>query len=112
MNDILFSPIKLSELENLITKSVQAAIKSNPLLTDETDKKLLSVQEAANFLNLAVPTVYTMTSRNEIPFLKPPGTKRIYFKKKDLIAWLEDGRRLTNKEAIAQAGRHIKQREK
>ena len=112
MNDILLSPIKLSELENLITKSVQAAMKENHLLQGDDREKLLSVQEAAKFLNLATPTIYSMTSRGELPFLKPAGTKRVYFKKQDLVSWLEDGRRLTNKEAINQAGRHIKQRKK
>jgi excisionase family DNA binding protein len=59
----------------------------------------LSVKEAADFLKEAKATLYGRTSRREIPFYKR--NKRLYFKKSDLIAWLENGRRKTDKEILS-----------
>ena len=39
--------------------------------------KLLTVDEAAEMLSLAVPTVYKLVNQNKIPFMKR--TKRLYF---------------------------------
>ncbi len=70
--------------------------------------ELLNVPEAAKFLNLAIPTVYSMVSRGELPFFKPKGTKRLYFRKSLLIDWIQSGRKLTNAERREQAAKHLK----
>lgn len=53
--------------------------------------KFLTAQEAAEFLSLAVPTIYTMASRGDLPFMKR--SKRIYFKEDELSSYLKAGRR-------------------
>lgn len=58
--------------------------------------KLLSIQEAAIFLNLAQQTLYGFTSNRTIPFIKKG--KKLYFRKSDLEQWLTDGRKATVKE--------------
>lgn len=80
------------------------------LKTGEPQQKaeLLNVPEAAKFLNLAIPTVYSMVSRGELPFFKPKGTKRLYFKRSLLIEWIQSGRKLTNEERKEQAAKHLK----
>lgn len=58
--------------------------------------KLLSVKEAADFLNLAVPTVYSMVSKGDLPHMKR--SKRLYFDRDELMAYLKEGRQQTNEE--------------
>lgn len=60
------------------------------------DDVLLGIQEAADFLQEAKATIYSRTSRREIPFYKRG--KKIYFKKKELMAWVESGKKKTDKE--------------
>jgi excisionase family DNA binding protein len=55
---------------------------------EEVDE-LLNVQKAAHFLNLAVPTVYAMVQRSEIPFCKK--AKRLYFQKSALKEYILSG---------------------
>jgi len=71
----------------------------------ETTNELLNVSEAAKFLSLAVPTVYSMVNRGELPYMKK--TKRIYFSKSELLEYLKTGRKSTNKEIQENAGSYL-----
>lgn len=66
-----------------------------PLLPNEANppKELLTIHEAADFLNLSVHSLYTMNSRRRIPFLKMSG--KVYYRRSALMAWLESGERKT-----------------
>lgn len=66
---------KLFSIENSIQK-LSLAVKS-----------ILSVEEAAVFLNMKPSFLYKMTSAKRIKFFKPNG-KLIYFQKCDLEAFL------------------------
>lgn len=52
----------------------------------ETDK-LLTVEEAAEFLHLSVESVYALTRKFEIPCYKP--NKRLYFSTEKLIEYIK-----------------------
>lgn len=52
------------------------------------DEEVLSLHEAAEFLKVSKSCLYKKTSQKQIPFYKPPGCKRIYFRKKELEEWL------------------------
>lgn len=54
---------------------------------------LLTVQAAAKFLSLSVPTIYGLIHRGEIPVMKR--SKRCYFSKLELISYLKEGRKMT-----------------
>jgi excisionase family DNA binding protein len=60
------------------------------------DFKLLSIKEAAAFLNLSVPTVYGKVSKAELPVMKRG--KRLYFSRLELTEYLKQGRKKTNTE--------------
>ncbi|RDC64612.1 helix-turn-helix domain-containing protein [Adhaeribacter pallidiroseus] len=110
MNDILLTPIRLNELETLITNSVRKALLESHNNTQkelETLDENLTIQQAATFLNLAVPTIYGMVSRQEIPFSKPGKSKRLYFSKKDLTDFIKSGRRKTIAEIGQEADRYV-----
>jgi excisionase family DNA binding protein len=53
----------------------------------------MTIDEACLFLNLAKPTIYSLTSKRKIPFIKKG--KKLYFKKMDLEAWLNEGKKKT-----------------
>lgn len=57
-------------------------------------KEILTVQEAAVFLHLSVATLYTMNSRNQIPFTKVLG--KVYYRQSELMNWLASGNRKSN----------------
>ncbi len=70
----------------------------------ETDK-IFTVGEAADFLNLSTATIYGLVSKGELPVMKR--SKRCYFSKFELIAYLKKGRRKTNQEIEAEAGEYL-----
>jgi excisionase family DNA binding protein len=58
--------------------------------------KLLSIQEAAKFLNLSVATIYSKVSLNQLPFMKR--SRKLYFSKQELTDYLKAGRNQTKEE--------------
>lgn len=85
ISDILFSPISLKDLETLIENCVRRVL--SEIEEKEAEDNILNVEQASKFLNLQRATVYGMTSRREIPFIKK--SKKLYFSKDDLTAWLK-----------------------
>ena len=76
--------------------------------TTEQSDQLMTVDQAAEFLNLAKPTVYSMVSRGELPYMKR--SKRLYFSRKDLIAYIRDGRKKTKSEMLDSASDFLTKR--
>ena len=110
MNDILLTPIRLSELETLIQNSVRKALnesQKSDLINPQSDH-LLTIKQAAEFLNLSVPTIYGYVHRMEIPVCKK--SKRLYFSKQELIDWIKTGRKKTSAEIAAEADTFIANR--
>jgi len=56
------------------------------LLKGQTEKPL-TLEEAAEYLDLSKSHLYKLTSAHKIPHYKPQG-KRVYFSKSELDAWL------------------------
>lgn len=53
----------------------------------EANEKPLTFEEARAFLQVSKSTLYKLTHKKLIPFSKPGG-KVLYFKKADLINWM------------------------
>lgn len=79
---------QLNNIENLI----------NSIKKNETE--YMDIDEASNFLKLKKATLYQMVFKREIPFYK--STKKLLFKKLDLIEWVDKDRIFTVKELEAQ----------
>ena len=54
-------------------------------------KEVLSVEEAARFMDIARSSLYKVTSDKSIPFYRPNG-KMIYFEKADILKWIRKNR--------------------
>jgi excisionase family DNA binding protein len=88
---------RLSSIENLILDLKHQPAKAE----NKPAEQLLTVQQAAKFLNLSVTTVYSKVSRRELPVMKRG--KRLYFSNLELMSYLKDGRKLSNAEIEQQA---------
>lgn len=89
---------EVSELKQLLLQ------KSNQQPT-ASPEQLLTVQEAAKFLNLTVPTIYSKVSRGELPYMKRG--KRLHFSSIELMQYLKEGRKKTNAEIEAEAKSYL-----
>jgi excisionase family DNA binding protein len=89
---------KLESIEQLLLNRKEQQPK-------EPTEKLLTVKQAAEFLTLSVPTMYSKVSRGELPVMKRG--KRLYFSRKELLAYLKAGRKKSNAEIEAEANKYL-----
>lgn len=61
--------------------------KEYSMLPTFVGKNILSLREAALYLDLSESSIYKLTSESKISFSKPNGGK-LYFKKTDLDNWM------------------------
>ena len=80
---------KLNNVERLLLEKSKQQSENQP-------ERLLTVKQAANFLSLAVPTIYSKCSKGELPYMKKG--KRLYFSQDELNDYVKSGRVKTNKE--------------
>ncbi len=99
---------RLCKIENLLLDLRSSTQHTAGTATNEKD--LLTVHEAAEFLTLAVPTIYSMVSRGTLPFMKR--SKRIYFSRTELVDFLKAGRNQTTAEMAANADQYIIKRKR
>lgn len=96
---------RLSKIESLI---LSLKNESNHAKEKEQPEQLFTVQQAANFLNLSVPTIYSKVSRGELPVMKRG--KKLHFSNTELMQYLRDGRKLTNSEIEIEAQNYLQKR--
>jgi excisionase family DNA binding protein len=96
---------RLSCIENLIIE-----LKQQPISIERIEKTdhLLTIQEAAHFLNLTVPTIYSKVSKGELPVMKR--SKRLYFSSVELTDYIKAGHIKSNSEIEKEAIEHLKRR--
>jgi excisionase family DNA binding protein len=84
---------RLSSIENLILD-----LKHRPptFETINQTEQLLTIQQAAEFLSLSVPTMYSKVSKGELPVMKR--SKRLYFSRTELHEYLKQGRKKSSSE--------------
>ena len=85
-----------ADLESIIHNSILKALQGKSTQAQEAIEKFLSLEQAANYLQLAKQTLYGFTSKRKIPFIKKG--KKLYFKESDLKKWLETGRKKSKEE--------------
>ena len=96
------------QLSNLIQSSVRKVLKETPPRTvepTEQPEQLFNIKEAAEFLDLTVPTVYSKCSKNELPYMKR--SKRLYFSRTELMDYIKKGRKKSNAEIDQEAEAYL-----
>ena len=57
---------------------------------DVKQSDLLTIQEAASFLDLSKHTLYNKVNKNELPYMKKG--KRLYFSRAELMTYIKSGK--------------------
>ncbi len=91
-------PKAVAKLSNEVSEIKRILLQSKD---KEPEKdKLFTVKEAAEFLELSVPTIYGYVQHKQIPVMKKH--KRLYFSKQELMDWIKGGRKKTVSEIQAE----------
>jgi excisionase family DNA binding protein len=105
---------KLPEAVTMLTKEVielkRLLIEKQGQPPTEQADQLLTIQEAAEFLKLTVPTMYSKVSKGELPVMKR--SKRLYFSRTELLDYLKAGRKKTTSEIAAEAEQYVNGKKK
>ena len=107
--------LTFEQLPDAVTQLYQKLTSIETILLSRSDQQseadqILSVQKAAELINLTVPTVYGLVQRSAIPVSKQG--KRLYFSKFELIDWIKEGRKKTAAEISREASSFINKRNK
>lgn len=94
MNDILFSPIRLSELEILIEKSFERVLSKANIIksTPSSTSDIIFIDEVCRLTNLKRATIYALMSKGKIPNHKQPGQKKLLFSRTEILNWLTNSK--------------------
>ena len=66
----------------------------------KVEDAMIGIDEACKILNRAKSTVYALTQAHKIPYYQPG--KMLQFKRSELMAWLESGRKSTSSQTKEQ----------
>ena len=94
MDKTVLISLPIEELQTVIIDCVNSCLKNNAQESNpptEQPEQLLTVQQAAKFLSLKVPTIYSKVSKGELPVMKRG--KRLYFSSNELMEYLKAGRK-------------------
>lgn len=78
---------KIEKIEELLNYEKQSNL--------DPTRKLLNITQAAELTGIKKNTLYLYTSRNKIPHSKR--ANKLFFFEDDLISWIEESKRITNK---------------
>ena len=108
MENVIFTQLSIPEIRQLFRQELETyfATQKQGNTNQLEPEQLLTVQQAAELLNLSVPTLYGYTQRAEIPVCKRG--KRLYFSKQSLFEWIKDGRKKTLAETASEAEQYLK----
>ena len=108
MEQVFFN-VPLAKIEPIFKRWVREAqieLQCQQVGPAEQTEQLLTIQEAADFLHLKVPSIYLKVSRGELPVMKRG--KRLYFSSTELLEYIKEGRKKTNAELEAEAESYLK----
>jgi excisionase family DNA binding protein len=113
MHNLVLSPIDpetlITDISERVTANILKAVQNNNPTTEQPEQ-FLTIQEAAQFLNLTVATIYSKVSRGELPVMKR--SKRLYFSNTELIEYLKEGRKRSNAETEQVADEYLSNKRK
>lgn len=82
---IELTPDQLQRLLNLLEKADSDSNQTSNNYSNQNE--LMRVPELSKLTGWANPTIYAMTSKNEIPFIKKG--KSIFFEREKIMSWLK-----------------------
>jgi len=80
-------------LQKIISEAVAEALKnSDSLNSKRNDFDIVGLKEICSLTGYSRHTIYRKTSKHEIPFIKRPGGRKIFFSKKAILDWIMSGK--------------------
>jgi excisionase family DNA binding protein len=108
MHNFVLSPIDpeklIGSISERVTANILKAVRNEQPQTDQPEQ-LLTIKQAAEFLSLTVPTMYSKVSKGEVPVMKR--SKRLYFSRTELLDYLKEGRKKSNAEIEQEAKAYL-----
>ena len=96
MENVFFTQLSVQEIRNILREEVRTAMKDFVNAGSNKNPEFLSIQELSEIINLAVPSIYGLVHRKQIPYIKRG--KKLIFEKTKIEEWLKNGRRKTKEE--------------
>ena len=75
----------------IVKKTVQNLLADLTQSAPIAEKEVLTVDECAELTSMKKSTLYKLTHQRRIPFFKPSGS-RVYFKRSEILQWLQSNR--------------------
>ena len=79
-----------------LNQEILKSMKNPEAEVEKNNTEIMNIEEAAVYLKMAKQTVYSMISRRILPYFKRG--KRVFFRRAELLTWLEKGRKYTKEE--------------
>ncbi len=92
MNQITFTTLSEKELRLAMREEVREELATILKALGKKEEPLMSSKQAAALLGISLSTLYSFVSQCAIPYMKRGN--RLYFRKEELLQWLEDGHQL------------------
>ena len=103
-------PKAVTQLTNEVSELKRLIIENQEQTLAEQPEQLLTIKEAAQFLKLTVPTIYSKVSKGELPVMKRG--KRLYFSSTELMEYIKEGRKKSNAEIEQEAEAYLSNKKK
>jgi excisionase family DNA binding protein len=102
MENLVFTQLSVQEVRKMIREEVRTALQECQSTTQvDAENDLMTIEELAALVNMAVTSIYGLIRRRQIPHIKRG--KRLIFEKTKIIEWLQSGRQNTVSDAKADA---------
>lgn len=99
-------PKAVTLLTNEVSELKRLLIEKSHEQSENQSEKFFNIQEAAQFLNLSVATIYSKHSKGELPGVCKRG-KRLYFSSTELMDYIKAGRKKSNAEIEQEAEAYL-----
>lgn len=84
--------------------SIEKALEKLNTTKKEVDD-FMNIEQVSSFIGLSKQTIYGLTHKQKIPYFK--ASKRLYFKKSDIVNWITSSKVKTKQELNQMADEYI-----
>ena len=85
MENLIFTQLSIQEIRDMLREEVRNALNESIQTKVKQSPEYLTVQELSEMINLAVPSIYGMVHRKQIPYVKRG--KKLIFEKSQMNLW-------------------------
>ena len=108
MKEVLLTSIRKEEFKEIFEEAFHKVLDQRQKESTNSEEQFLDVTKASIFLGIAKPTIYAKCSKLQIPHFKKG--KKLYFRKKELIEWLQSGKRKTSQQIESESEQFLQNR--